>query len=261
MVLANLYWRPRQAKDINDMNFVTVPSDPTKLITDSDFVQTAWSNNEWLGTATSDDCGFYTTFLVRPGARKLNQQSIQVTVNQGTSKYLPTLFSIAFFGARPGTYDDASDTFTPAQSYFSMNNMNTMMMCDTMKTEMKDPLGVTATLEAKNIIPPPIEYTAGGFYREHVVQDVGLITPFDLKSTIVKGSQVWTNHEIPMPMFPTFSDNFAAPDGYAIQGKIMIYFLSTDYSLQIPPNNVNTPSFSVIPNTDIVGFASPMQFL
>jgi len=263
MVLANLMWRPREAFDVNDMNFITDPTDPTKIITDPDFVSSAWSTTEWLSTATDDDCGFFTTFLVRPGARKLNQQKIQVTIQQKAADYTPSLFSIAFFGSRPGTYNDATDVFTPLQPYFSMNNMNTMMMCDTLKSELKDKTAtsVTTKLETKNVIPPPIALTAGGFYRENVIQDCALITPFDFTSSIVKGNFVATNHQIPMPMFPTFSDNLAAPDGFAIQSKIIIYFTTTNYSLQIPPNSVTSPSMGLVANTDILSFSSPIQFL
>jgi hypothetical protein len=243
------------------MNFVTVPSDPTITVADSAFVQNAWSNTDWLGLANDDDCGFYTTFLARPGVRKLNQQKIQVTVKQPGSGFIPTLFSLAFFGARSGSYDDATDTFTPFQPYFSMNNMNTMMLCDTLKSEMKNPSGLQAGLESKGVIPPPIEYASGGFYRENILHDNGLITPFDHVATIVKGNDVWTTHTIPMPMFPTYSDNFAAPDGVAIQGKIMIYFTTTNYANQIPPNPTDTPSLEFLNNTQIASFASPMQFL
>jgi hypothetical protein len=256
-----MYWRPREEKDVNDMNFVTDPTDPERTVQHSDFVQNAWSNNEWLGDADDDNCGFYTTFLVRPGVRKLNQQKIQVTITQTQNEYKPALFSVAFFGSRLGTYDDATDTFTPSESYFSMNNVNTMMMCDTLKGEMKNTSGITAELQAKKVIPPPIALTAGGFYRQYLLQDVALMSPFDFKGAIRSGSEIFTNHEISMPMFPTFSDNFAVPDGAAIQWKIMIYFLRTDYSRVIPPNDVNATTFNLIPNDNILAISSPMQFL
>jgi len=255
-------WRPRQGFDTNDMNFVTIPGDPTKTVESGDFEQTPWNTNQWLEPAVDDDCGFFTTFLARPGLRKLNQAAISVTIKQASNNYLPTLFTIAFFGARPGSYDDATDTFTPFQDYFTMNNMNTMMMDDNLKREMNDPTGLTSLFESKNVIPPPIEFGfLPGFYREKIIQDCALITPFAHTGTITAGSNIYTTHSISMPMFPTFSDNFGAPDGVAIQGKIQIYFTTTDYSLQIPPNDTSSPSMGLVTNAQVLSFSSPLQFL
>ena len=262
MVVSNLLWRPRQGFDTNNINFVTIPTNPESTVADPQFVQNTWSTTDWLGPATNDDLGFFTTFLIRPGMRKMNQQKIQVTVKQAGNRFIPTLFSVAFFGLRPVFYDDVSDTVVPLQPYFTMSNFNTLMACDNLRSEFTNPAGITTELEAKGAIPPAIEYASPGgtFYREKLIQDVAQVDIFDHVATVTKGNDVWTTHQVSTPLFPSYPDVYALKDGMALQAKMQIYFTTTDYSLQIPPNPTDAPSLSFLNNTLVTSFSSLVYF-
>jgi hypothetical protein len=259
MVATVIEFRRREGEDINNFNFITdmnpngitdtgLPS--YREITSNDFVQSTWSNNHYKQIATDDTYGFYSKFLLRPGMRKIEQKELELTIIQSTAGIeIPSILT-GMFGFRPVLYDEATDTTTPLQDFYNFAQA-THPVTDELKFEFSDRTATSPSplLESVFAIPPPIDFTAGGVYKDKIMTDLALFTPWRIKTTIQKGNVTYTTHEMQLPLILNTPDSAALPAGIQIEAKAQIYLWRSNFGA-----GIDTPYLSPIPNENVVSF-------
>lgn len=266
MVQTLQFFKKRQNLDINNINFVAgenpigvnnfgFPIFPE--ITDPAFVQTTWSGLDYKNQTTTDSYGMFHSWYFRNGVRKFRQTHVELVLEQkGNTFHSPILFT-NFFAARPVIYDPRDPTqLTPIPIYDHFNIFPTQNMMDNnIHDELRstDVLGATAILEGVNAIPPPIQYTAGGFQREHILNDLALPISLETRSTATQGNKLFSFHELASPLQFDFPDTFALPQGINFEAKAHLYCFRAEYP--ISANNDAAPQLVPIPSDDIISFS------
>lgn len=236
MVAMTLFFRRRLDEDINNYNYIT-DIDPYTFvsgfplyreITHPDFDSNTY---DYKSVTDNDIYGMYTTFLVR-APRKMRQNKLQVTIQQKSNSFHIPLFFIGLFGFRPGLYDEATQTFTPLQDYFTFDR-GVNMMCDNTSADMKsnDVASIGGVLEGLGVAPSTILYAGGSStYRDFPLHDASLITAFQTTNTIVAHNNVYTTHDLVTPLFNHVPDVNNLGDSIVLQAKLNVYLAYSDYS-------------------------------
>lgn len=237
MVAMTLFFRRRQAEDLNNFNYIT-DVDPVNpfvfppLYRDHNHPDFLPNSYEFKAPATNDDKGLYTTFLINP-ARKLRQNKIQVTIEQKSNVFKTPLFFVGLFGFRPGLYDPNTQAFQPFyDSYFLDRNVN--LMCDNTSLELKsaDSASMAQELIGLGVVPDSIlNAVGGGTYKEHPFHDSTLVTVFQTTNTVVANNKVYTTHDLVTPLLNTLPDVSSLGPGVALEAKLNVYLAYTDYTL------------------------------
>jgi len=266
MVQLLLNFRKRNNLDVNNMNFVTDPFpigvQPNGLpafreITDASLVQTPWSTAEYQDVATNDHYGFYETFYIRSGTRKIQQRSIAMTVEQKGNDYMSPLFIVGFFGFRPVQYTGTEDSVpTPLYDYFFLSQ-HVNMLGNNVRSELKTSLAgsVTDVLETANMVPPsPISNVGPPItdYRKWVAHDTAFLTAWDHVATANTANKIYTTHKMSTPIFNHIIENTAYPPNVHLEAKVVIYCFRQEHPTSA--TNSDIPILSPIPADDVSAF-------
>jgi hypothetical protein len=239
MVACSLLFRPRANEDLNNFNFITdidpIPNATNgfglplfREVTHSDFVQQPAYEYKQLA---SDPFGYYTTFLIHSGARKLRQTQVQVTIKQRDNQFDIPVFFIGIFGLRPGTLD-TNKNFVPFYDYFTLDRSNNMT-CDNVFDELSstESASVPRTLIGAGIVPDTIEYSPSGIYRNFPLHDGCLFNTFETTSSVQAKNDVFTTHDLAEPIFNHLPDLTSFGPNVILQAKLNVYPCYVDYTL------------------------------
>ena len=245
MVQLLLNFKKRNNVDTNDLSFITdtapngvqangFPS--FREITDPSFEQTNYSTVHYKDVALDDNFGFYETFYVRSGTRKIQQKSIDMTVEQKGSDFNSPLFIVGFFGFRPVKYNGFDDvTPTPMYDYF-FPSPGINMLGNNIISELKSPddNAVSNVLRNAHVIPPPIEFAgAASTYSEHPAHDIAFMSSWDHTATAQAGNKIYTTHKMSSPIFNHVIDTSHYGPGIHLEAKVTIYLFK-----QVHPSTV-----------------------
>jgi hypothetical protein len=239
MVATTLLFRPRLNEDINNFNFITDETPYAfgpgnfplfREITHSDFVQQP--GYDYKQITTTDNRGFYTTFLINSGARKLRQTQVQVTIEQKSNAFEIPLFFLGMFGFRPGQIDPTTKQFTPFYDYFPLDRSNNLT-CDNSFLELSssESASVPQELISLGVVPDAIEYSAGGFYRNFPTHDAALFNVFETTDSVVSNNKTYTTHDLAEPLLNHLPDLTSIGPNIVLQVKIVVYVCVIDYTL------------------------------
>lgn len=260
MVQLHYLFKKRANDDIDNMDFVRDPNPsgvlpsglPTfREIDDPLFEPQTFSTTNYKQLNTNDIYGMHTSFLVRPGARKILQTHLQLVVKQKTNDFKIPSVAFAFLGIRPVNYDEANGTYTPLYDYFFIDR-NSNMMCENSKIEFKDDsLGsVWETLNSVGVVPTAIEFAGGSpTYKTYPFNDSIFYTSWKHTSSVTLSSNVYTTHDLSSPILSHFPDTTNLPVGNALEAKFMYYALYPNY-LDAASNNDN-PVLTLLQSDDI----------
>lgn len=269
MVAIVILLRKRRNVDTNDINFVT-DSAPIgqdafgfplyREITSPDFVQSTYASTFYKQISTDDAYGFYDTFLFRPGIRKIVQDKLTITVEQKSQQNIFTmpLYVLGLFGVRIVAYDEATQTVIPTTRPYQLASAkgsvnHSEVITHEFSVRGTTPSSLVDVLEGANLIPPPIEFSAGGSYKSKVVNDTGYITNWTHEGTAQAGSAIFTTHVIDRPLIAWSNDQLNLPPGLALQFKAQAYVFRAEY----PPHATNSddPILRLIDADDIITFS------
>lgn len=167
MVQCSLLFKKRRYLDENNMDFVMDPipigQDPQtsfplyREINHSTILSQGYTDT-YKQINTTDDYGFFTEFLIRPGVRKFRQENIQITVEQKENSFRIPAFMIGFFGYRPGFYNASTQDFQPIYDYFFLDR-NVSMICDNTYSELaaKGPTDIETLINEADFAPLQID--------------------------------------------------------------------------------------------------------
>jgi hypothetical protein len=267
MVAVMVLFRKRRNVDTNDINFVTdsapIGEDSSgfplfREITSPDFVQSGYATNFYKKVSTDDTYGFYDTFLFRPGIRKIIQDKLTITVEQKQNTFTMPLYVLGLFGVRIVAYDEATQTVIPTTRPYQLASAKGSVNHGEVITYEFSARGTTPAslvdmLEAANLIPPPIDFSAGGSYKRNVVNDTGYISNWRHDSTAQAENTIFTTHVIDRPLIAWSNDQLNLPPGFALQFKAQTYVFRLEY----PPHATNSlvPVLRLIDADDIITFS------
>lgn len=266
MVQNHTLFKKRINDDLDNIDYVQDPSPKTedgkvlvspsgfplfREITDASFIQQAFGVNNYKKLNTTDIYGMYTSFLVRPGIRKLQTTHLEITVKQRGNKLQIPSVAFGILGLRPVDYDETSGGFTPLVDYFTLDR-NTNMMCLNSSEEFKDDRvgGITNILNLAGVCPLAIENVDLSTYKHFPLHDAILYTNWKHVGTITANNDVYTTHVISSPIYSHFADVAHLPIGNAFEAKFMLYVLYPEYL----DSGVNTsdPVLKLLPSDEIV---------
>lgn len=282
MVVGTFIMKKRQLIDVNNINFITnlpavgesngFPIYPE--ITDPRFLNHdtigSWAVDHYKQPAVDDIYGFYTSFYVRPGARKIRHHDVQIVIEQHSGDYIAPTFFTSFFGLRPVFYDPRSNgpmnTPTPIQDHFNL--FPTQLLTDTtLQRDLSNrtpqvgvgpgnPEAPTLLLEAANVLPPPIEYDplevpGGGFHRSNLF-DLAMVMPLKTLSVFSKGSDTYSTHTLQSNHQLDLPDIFNFPQGIMLELKLQVYCY--DIVMLDSASNDDTPIVELIQSDSVKSF-------
>jgi len=267
MVAVIALFRKRHLIDTNDLNFVT-DSAPIgqdafgfplfREITSTNFVQSSYASTYYKQLDSTDQYGFYDTFLFRPGVRKIRQDKLTITVEQKQNTFNSPLYVLGLFGVRIVAYDETTQTVVPttrpyqlASAKGSVNHGEAMTYELTARGTTPD--SILDVLEGANVIPPPIEFASGESYKANVINDTGFISNWRQVTTVEAQNKILTTHVIDRPLIAYNNDQLNLAPGLALQFKAQTYVFRLEYPSAA--NNSIAPILKLVDADDIITFS------
>lgn len=268
MVGITYHFKKRKHVDLNNFEFVERP--PVGVapngfpllqeIDDPEFVQVPGEySGHYKQVNDSDDFGFYTRILLRPGQRKHSFENLQVVVEQPAGDFETPLWQINFFAFRPCVYDPVTLTSTPLIDYFIFDQ-STNMHDQHVNTELRTRVAGKALQQLidSHAGPDRIDLAAGGTYKRHPIADYAQVFPMATKTGFISGNgtnaPVFTIHEMPLELSNHYPDVANLPENICFELKVVFYFAKLLYQdvVGLPATgNEDDPVLTLLPADSI----------
>lgn len=270
-----MFLRKRRNLDLNDLNFIQdpLPLFPPTLnpfglpvfreITHPDFVPNTYSA-VYKQVNTTDNYGFFTTFPIRPGVRKMRNDNFHIVVEQTEDEFKNPLWLVGQFAFRPCIYSEQTDTFTPAYDYFNFDR-SINMFCTQSSNEFKvRTVGkVLDSAILSDAAPEQIDLTAGGTYRQYPLHDTSFIVATETTNSFTAGNgasaKVYSTHRLSEPLFVHQPDLANFPEPLCLEAKLILYFAHSVH--KTAALNDSTPVLELIPADNIISCGGTVQIV